>query len=53
MHGQPAFMREMTYKNGVAEQLFRRGLCLPSGEKLSREAQEKVIIELRKILGYK
>lgn len=53
MHGQPAFMKEIAYKSGVAEQLFRAGLCLPSGENLSKEAQEKVIDELRRNLGYK
>ncbi len=53
MHCQPAFIKEIAYKSGVAEQLFRRGLCLPSGENLSREAQEKVIVELQRSLGYK
>ncbi len=53
MHCQPAFMKEIAYKSGVAEQLFRAGLCLPSGENLSKKGQEKVIDELRKNLGYK
>lgn len=53
MHCQPAFMNEIAYKNGMAEQLFRSGLCLPSGENLSKEVQEKVIDELRRNLGYK
>ncbi|MCM1489678.1 MAG: DegT/DnrJ/EryC1/StrS family aminotransferase [Muribaculum sp.] len=31
MHKQPVFRQFPCYTNGVAESLFRRGLCLPSG----------------------
>jgi dTDP-4-amino-4,6-dideoxygalactose transaminase len=43
MHCQPAFVEGRVYLNGLAERLFRRGLCLPSGNDLKIEAQDTVI----------
>ncbi len=34
MHLQPIFKDAICYKNGVSENLFQRGLCLPSGSNL-------------------
>ena len=31
MHLQPVYADAPAYTNGVSEQLFRTGLCLPSG----------------------
>ena len=31
MHKQPVFSGAPAYVNGVSEQLFGQGLCLPSG----------------------
>ncbi len=35
MHLQPVFKKYPTYSNGVSENLFNDGLCLPSGSNLS------------------
>jgi dTDP-4-amino-4,6-dideoxygalactose transaminase len=43
MHLQPAFADARAIGGGVAEGLFARGLCLPSGSSLTPEAQDRVI----------
>jgi pyridoxal phosphate-dependent aminotransferase EpsN len=43
MHMQPVFRRCEVRGGPVAEQLFRDGLCLPSGSSLSDEQQRFVI----------
>jgi dTDP-4-amino-4,6-dideoxygalactose transaminase len=43
MHLQPAYRDCRVIGGAVAEDLFRRGLCLPSGSTLSTEAQQRVI----------
>jgi dTDP-4-amino-4,6-dideoxygalactose transaminase len=43
MHMQPVFRRCEVRGGAVAEQLFRDGLCLPSGSSLSDEQQRFVI----------
>lgn len=35
MHLQPIFKDAPAYTNGVSEQMFSQGLCLPSGSSLS------------------
>jgi len=35
MHLQPVFANAVSYENGVSENLFNNGLCLPSGSSLS------------------
>jgi dTDP-4-amino-4,6-dideoxygalactose transaminase len=42
MHLQPVFSGYPAYLNGVAEQLFINGLCLPSGSNLSEEEKERI-----------
>ncbi|MBS1541767.1 MAG: aminotransferase class I/II-fold pyridoxal phosphate-dependent enzyme [Bacteroidetes bacterium] len=42
MHLQPVFNKFPFYDSGVAEDLFSRGLCLPSGTSLT-EADQKLI----------
>ncbi|SNY99646.1 DegT/DnrJ/EryC1/StrS family aminotransferase [Flagellimonas pacifica] len=37
MHLQPVFKDDKSYTNGVSENLFRRGLCLPSGSNMDQE----------------
>ena len=44
MHCQPVFRNAPAYTNGVAEHLFRRGLCLPSGPMVS-DADVQYIID--------
>ena len=43
MHLQPVFAGAAAIGGGVAEALFARGLCLPSGSSLTAEAQDRVI----------
>lgn len=43
MHMQPVFEHELVYANGVSEDLFQRGLCLPSGSNLSLNDLEFIV----------
>lgn len=43
MHLQPVFEKYPQYMNGTSEDLFERGLCLPSGSDLTKEDLDKVI----------
>lgn len=43
MHHQPAFSDVKAYRNGVSDRLFRSGICLPSGHRLSADDQERVV----------
>jgi dTDP-4-amino-4,6-dideoxygalactose transaminase len=43
MHLQPVYQGCRVVGGAVAEDLFRRGLCLPSGSTLSEEAQRRVV----------
>jgi len=42
MHMQPIFSKYPHYSNGISEDLFERGLCLPSGSNLSMEDLHRV-----------
>jgi dTDP-4-amino-4,6-dideoxygalactose transaminase len=42
MHLQPVFLGYPAYLNGVSEQLFNYGLCLPSGSNLTAEERERI-----------
>lgn len=51
MHLQPIFEKYPCYCNGVSEELFNQGLCLPSGTILTQDELSKVadaIIEILK-----
>ena len=43
MHLQPVFEKDPSYCNGVSENLFERGLCLPSGSNLSQDDLNRVV----------
>ena len=43
MHLQPVFKNCPNYQNGSSEELFERGLCLPSGSNLSEGDLERVV----------
>ena len=43
MHQQPLFNNYPKYLNGVADDLFDRGICLPSGSNLTTKELNKVI----------
>lgn len=42
MHLQPVFEKCISFVNGVSEDLFNRGLCLPSGSSLEVEDMERI-----------
>ena len=49
MHLQPVFADCECINNGVAEDLFQKGLCLPSGSNLSDGDLERVITEIENV----
>lgn len=49
MHLQPVFAGCEYIDNGVAEELFQKGLCLPSGSNLTDADLERVIAEIKKL----
>ncbi|MDC6352786.1 aminotransferase class I/II-fold pyridoxal phosphate-dependent enzyme [Zeaxanthinibacter sp. PT1] len=51
MHLQPVFKKFPNYINGVSEDLFARGLCLPSGSNLQPEDLERVASNILKIVS--
>jgi pyridoxal phosphate-dependent aminotransferase EpsN len=51
MHLQPLFAQCACYGGAVAEDLFKRGICLPSSSSLSEEDQLYVINAIRGIAG--
>ncbi len=50
MHLQPVFQHCDYFGNKVEEDLFARGLCLPSGSSMSKEDQERVVERLLSVL---
>jgi len=50
MHLQPVFKDSPAYTNGVSEDLFNRGLCLPSGSNLTVDEKERIRVSLLSIL---
>lgn len=51
MHLQPLYARAEHYGGEVAEDLFQRGICLPSSSCLSIEEQMHVIDQVRRATG--
>ena len=49
MHMQPVFSDCLSYTNGVSEDLFKRGICLPSGTNMSLQDLERVVNTIREI----
>ncbi|GAB1307361.1 DegT/DnrJ/EryC1/StrS family aminotransferase [Urechidicola sp. KH5] len=43
LHLQPVFSENRSFENGVSENLFQRGLCLPSGSNLQKEDLKRVV----------
>tara|TARA_R110002096_G_scaffold163740_7_gene331293 strand:- start:17930 stop:19054 length:1125 start_codon:yes stop_codon:yes gene_type:complete len=50
MHLQPVFKDSPSFLNGVSEDLFERGLCLPSGSNLSPLELDKVSEKIKSCL---
>ena len=42
MHLQPIFKNTLNYTNGISEDLFNRGLCLPSGSNLDEDVLYRI-----------
>jgi dTDP-4-amino-4,6-dideoxygalactose transaminase len=51
MHLQPVFKDYPYYENGVSENLFENGLCLPSGSNLSLSDQQFIISSIKHVLN--
>ena len=43
MHKQPVYKDAQAYVNGVSEQLFKQGLCLPSGPCVTEDDVKRII----------
>jgi len=50
LHTQPLFKQHIKFLNGVSEDLFDRGLCLPSGSNLSQNNLEEIVELIHKHL---
>jgi dTDP-4-amino-4,6-dideoxygalactose transaminase len=51
MHEQPVFSKYPAYVNGVSEDLFEKGLCLPSGSNLTKEDLKRVISTIKVVMN--
>lgn len=51
MHLQTVFEQYPSYLNGVSEDLYKRGLCLPSGSNLTENELNKVIKTIQQYFG--
>ena len=49
MHLQPVFTTCRSYLNGVSEDLFSRGLCLPSGTNMSNQELERITKRIKEL----
>ncbi len=50
MHLQSVFAECDAYLNGVSEDLFERGLCLPSGSNLEQDDLQRVVSVIKNVL---
>jgi dTDP-4-amino-4,6-dideoxygalactose transaminase len=51
MHLQPVFKDAPSYLNGISEELFNKGLCLPSGSSLTEEDLNRISVIIKKELN--
>ena len=49
MHLQPIFRYCKSYVNNVSEDLYNRGLCLPSGTNMSKKELERVVNSIKEL----
>jgi len=49
MHLQPVFNDCRSYINGVSEDLFNRGLCLPSGTNMSNKDLNRIVKNIKEL----
>lgn len=50
MHLQPVFEKEIHFSDGTSEDLFSRGLCLPSGSNLISDDLDRIIEIIRSVV---
>ncbi|WP_316790888.1 DegT/DnrJ/EryC1/StrS family aminotransferase [Pedobacter frigoris] len=50
MHLQPVFENSPYYGNGISEELFKNGLCIPSGSNLERQDLERVVGKIKNLM---
>jgi dTDP-4-amino-4,6-dideoxygalactose transaminase len=48
MHQQPIFKKYPAYLNGTSDELFEKGLCLPSGSNLSKRDLQWIVSIIKK-----
>ena len=51
MHMQPAYRQHPAYLNGVSENLYRNGFCLPSGSNLGDRDILRIVDRIRRVKG--
>lgn len=51
MHMQPLFKNSLYVGNGVSEELFQKGLCLPSGTSMGKKDVLKICSLLQKVVS--
>ena len=49
MHLQPVFKDCKSYVNGISEDLFNRGLCLPSGTNMTTEDLKRIVKKVKEL----
>ena len=49
MHLQPVFKDCKSYVNGVSEDLFNRGICLPSGTNMTIQDIKRVACKIKEL----
>lgn len=49
MHMQPIFEGTPYYGTGVSEELFEKGLCIPSGSNLTEQDLERVVSKIKEL----
>jgi dTDP-4-amino-4,6-dideoxygalactose transaminase len=52
MHQQPIFLKYPKYINGVSDELFEKGLCLPSGSNLSHNDLNRILKCFKSYFAY-
>jgi len=50
MHKQPVFKNSPAYTNGIAEAMFKRGICLPSGPMVTDEDVAYIIAKIKEAI---
>jgi dTDP-4-amino-4,6-dideoxygalactose transaminase len=51
LHLQPIFSNHKQFMDGTSEDLFEKGLCLPSGSNLTQEDLERVVTTIKNVLS--